>query len=154
MTELAIIRSGHGEPAGSRVAHEGCLPAGPPCAGAVWPWLFRDPVGSGLWWNRHLAACGGLSDQRRMEASEPLGWRREELAAGGQGRHGGRSIWAAPPRHWGLATRLDFQASCSPGLSWRASSSCPCSVSDRGIPEAARPPGDAQLKPSVAQMQF
>ena len=34
--------------------------------------------------------------------------------AGGQGRHGGRSVWAVLPHHWGLATRLDFRA--SPGV--------------------------------------
>lgn len=90
------------------MAHEGCLPAGPPCAGAVWPWLFRDPVGSGLWWNRHLAACGGLSDQRRMEASEPLGWRREELPSPSRVAAGGRRA--------GLARRSLGLGSAAPSL--------------------------------------
>lgn len=44
-----------------------------------------------------MAAFGGLSDQRRMEASELLGWRREALPA---------SSWvAASGRRVGLARR-------------------------------------------------
>lgn len=88
--------------------------------------------------------------------SEPLGWRTEELPSPSRVAASGRRAGPAR-RSLGLGSAAPSLGSGHPpgfpGLSWRVSGSCPCSVGDHGIPEVARPPGDAQLKPSVAQMQ-